>query len=174
MKTTTFVVLLVILLAAPIHQFVFSQTASQKKTAAIVPPALSGTLSWLIGDWEGEGIQGGIAFISYLSVATLLDGTVLQVNRASSSGLKEMMLLGYDSASKKHVGMLYDSRNHIGLFSCELKGKDVSLDQIGLPQGFISKRMFQLLEDGKIFFYIERSEPGQAAAKSVEITFQKK
>lgn len=166
------IVVSVLLVAALIGtQCTLSWSAAPKSAPA---PILQETLNWIVASWEGEGVQGGSAFTSYLDVTPLLDGTVLQINRASSSGLKEMMLLGYDGSSKKYVGVLYDSRNQIGLFSCELKEKSLDFSQIGLPQGYVSRRTFQLMPDGGILFAIERAEPGQAPAKSVEITFKKK
>jgi hypothetical protein len=169
MKNTIFVFLIVF--ATLFVNDVFSQKASAPSTNS---PPLSETLAWMLGDWEGEGVQSGSAFSSSLTVTTRLDGTVLQINRSSSSGLKEMMLLGYDGNSKKYVGVLYDSRNHIGLFECQLKEKEISLSQIGLPQGFVSARAIKLQPDSKLYFSIDRAEPGQELAKSVEITYQKK
>lgn len=171
MKTSTIILLIATILAPPFVQHALPQSA-KANTATV--PVLSQTLNWMIGDWEGEGVQGGSAFASQLSIIPLLDGTVLQLKRASESGLKEMMLLGYDAGAKKYVGVLYDSRNHIGLFSCDLKDNAVDLSQIGLPQGFTSRRVFQMQPDGRITFFIEKAEPQLPLSKSVEITFKKK
>jgi hypothetical protein len=174
MKTTTIFFLLLTILVPPCLQSGISQQASTTKEKIEFTPLLSQTLGWMIGDWEGEGVQGGSSFTSSLSVTTLLDGAVLQISRASESGLKEMMLLGYDVGSKKHVGVLYDSRNHIGLFSCELKDKMVDFSQIAMPQGYVSRRVFQMLQDGGMLFFIEKAEPQQPLSKTVEITYKKK
>jgi len=171
MKNTAVIFVFVTILATSFLQDAISQKASAQKTSE---PALSQTLAWLMSDWEGEGVQSGTAFSSSLSVTTRLDGTVLQINRSSSSGLKEMMLLGFDGSSKKYVGVLYDSRNHIGLFECQMKENEISLSQIGLPQGFQASRTFRMQPDSKLYFSIDRAEPGQELSKSVEITYQKK
>jgi hypothetical protein len=176
MNRTTIFILFVTVLAAPCIQSVFSQqTSTMKKTPSPVNETLvSETLNWMIGEWEGEGVQNGSTFSSYLSVISRLDGTVLQINRASPSGLKEIMLLGFDGSAKKYVGVLYDSRNHIGMFGCEIKDKNIDLLQTGLPQGVVSKRSFRMQDDRQILFAIESAEPGKELSKSVEITFAKK
>lgn len=172
MKKTTIFFLCLIIFAPPFLQYGKSQQTEPGKTVS--PPLLSQTLDWMIGQWEGEGVQSGSAFTSFLTVTTRLDGSVLQINRASESGLKEMMLLGFDAGSKKYVGVLYDSRNHIGLFSCEFKGQLVDFSQIAVPQGYTSRRVFQLQPDGGMTFFIEKSEPEQPLSKTVEITYKKK
>jgi hypothetical protein len=171
MKNTTVVIVFVSILATSFLNGAFSQQASAPKTTS---PLVSQTLAWMLGDWEGEGVQNGTAFSSTLSVTTKLDGTVIQISRSSSSGLKEMMLLGFDGSSKKYVGVLYDSRNHIGLFECQMKENEIGLNQFGLPQGFQSSRTIKLQPDTKMYFSIDRAEPGQQLSKSVEITYQKK
>jgi hypothetical protein len=161
-----FVVTMIVLPAA-----VFEAAPAPQKSAPVT--SLLDTFGWLPGNWEGEGVQSGSAFTSYLDVNPLLDGTVIQIKRASSSGLKEMMLVGFDGSAKKYVGVLYDSRNQIGLYSCEVQNKNIAFVQIGLPQGYSFRRTFALQPDGSIHFAIQRAEPGKEA-QSVEIDFKKK
>ena len=167
MKILVCLLLVVTMIVLPAAVF----EAAPQKSAPVT--SLVDTFGWLFGSWEGEGVQSGSAFTSYLDVNPLLDGTVIQIKRASSSGLKEMMLVGFDGSAKKYVGVLYDSRNQIGLFSCEIKDKNLNFSQIGLPQGYTSGRTLALQPDGAIHFAIQRAEPGKEA-QTVEIDFKKK
>lgn len=151
------------------------------------PPEITGNtvvevLSWMIGEWEGEGIaRGERSFIGRLSVTSELDGMGVLLHRVSmnrpgdvAGGLKELMIIGYDGTTKKMVGTLYDNKNTIALYVGEVKENEIDFSQAMAQPGYLSKRSFKLQPDGALAFVIEGATPGKEVSKVVEINFKKK
>ena len=173
---------------------VFAQTTQQTQPAtppkpAAAPPAdtsekpLAEVLSWLIGDWEGEGVSPGEReFIGKMSVSVQLDNQALLISRESmnkaggpSGGTKELMVIGIDGTTKKIVLTLNASNNFIGIYSGELKSpNEIAFNLVTSKPGYMDRRSFKLLGDGGLSFVIERAAPGKELSKMVEINFKKK
>jgi hypothetical protein len=165
----------------------YSQTppAPPAQTAPPARPASEQTLpellSWMIGEWEGEGIaRAEREFIGKLSTMPELDGTALLIRRESttkeglSGGLKELMIVGFDGTTKKIVATVYDNKNSIALYVGELKTNEVVFSAATAQQGYVSRRIFKVMPDGGLSFVIEGATPGKEVSKLVEINFKKK
>lgn len=139
----------------------------------VAEPLLGQSLSWLVGTWSGEGTQAGRTFTSRLEISSILDSTAVLAKRSSSGGYAELMLLGYDSSSKKNVGTLYDNRYHTGLYTCTATDKELICSQVVSVKGYASQRKYQLNGDGTLTFTIERQEPDQQLRKVIEVVFKK-
>lgn len=145
------------------------------------PATIAEGLNWLIGTWEGEGKSRGVEFLGKLTVTEELDGMGVLANRISTTktgdptgGLKELFLIGFDGTTKKIVATLYDNKSAIALFVGEIKNKEVDFSLAQAQAGYANHRIFQLKEDGTLYFLIEGSSPGKEVSKLVEVTFTKK
>jgi hypothetical protein len=181
-----FILFTALLSAFAISGFAQTGTPAQSTTP---PPAATNTsdkpltevLSWMMGQWEGEGISRDQQFIGRLNVSPDLDGTIIQITRESMSknekvagGLKEIMLVGLDGTTKKIVETLYDNKNRIGLYVGELGQNEIVFSLATAQPGYVDRRIFRLLPDGGLAFVIEGAAPGKEVSKLVEINFKKK
>lgn len=185
-KLTTFVA--VSLLAALGYAQTQSPTPPPASPAPTAPaPAEAGKtlpelLSWMIGEWEGDGVsRGEREFIGKLSVMPELDSTAVLVRRESATkgenlagGLKELMIIGYDGTTKKIVATVYDNKNTIALYVGELKTNEIVFSVATAQQGYVNRRVFRLMPDSGVSFIIEGASPGKEVSKLVEINFKKK
>jgi hypothetical protein len=172
--------------------FAFAQTQTPP---AATPPAttpapvsedkpLAGVLSWLIGQWEGEGVMSGDQeFLGTMKANKELDDQAIVVLRESmnkaggpSGGRKELMVISYEGSTKKIILTLHTSNNFTGIFTGEYKNNEILFSlAIPAPQaGFVNRRSFKMLPDGGLAFIIESGAPGKAVGKVVEINFKKK
>jgi len=139
-------------------------------------------LGWMIGEWEGEGTsRSENQFIGKLSAIPELDATAVLLHRESTTkegltgGLKELMIVGYDGTTKKIIGTVYDNKNTIALYVGELKSDtELVFNSATAQQGYISRRTFKIMPDGRLSFVIEGASPGKEVSKVVEINFKKK
>jgi hypothetical protein len=139
-------------------------------------------LSWMIGEWEGEGTaRAENQFIGKLSAVPELDATAVLIHRESTTkegltgGLKELMTVGYDGTTKKIVATVYDNKNTIALFVGELKTPTELVFNLATnQQGYVARRTFKSMPDGGLSFVIEGAAPGKEVSKIVEINFKKK
>jgi len=186
-----FILFTVLLTAFAISGFAQTGTPAPSTTPPPAqPPAGAATpsdkplievLSWMMGQWEGEGISRDQQFIGHLNVSADLDGTILQITRESTSknstltgGLKEIMLVGLDGTTKKIVETLYDNKNRIALYVGELGQNEIVFSLATAQPGYVDRRIFRLLPDGGLAFVIEGAAPGKEVSKLVEINFKKK
>lgn len=167
-------ILFLIMLVSFVSAQVQEEEPSESGTQKISGPYLGRSLNWLVGQWTGEGTQNGVAFSSNLDVSSILDATAVSLLRDSSGGYKEMILLGYDSTSKKNVATLYDNRYHTGLYTCTTSEKELKCSQLSSVPGYASQRIYQLAADGTLLFFIERQQPDQKFRKVLEIQFKKR
>lgn len=177
--------LLILMLLAPV---IHAQTPpAQPAPAAPAAASTSGKtlpelLSWMIGEWEGEGTsRSEKEFIGRLSAIPELDATAVLLHRESTTkegltgGLKELMIVGYDGTTKKIVGTVYDNKNTIALYVGEMKSDtELVFNSATAQQGYVSRRSFKSMPDGTISFVIEGASPGKEVSKVVEINFKKK
>jgi hypothetical protein len=151
-------------------------------TTAAANKMLSDSLGWLLGDWEGSGTtSGGREFLGQLSASAELDHSALLLRRESmnktggpAGGLKELMVIGFDGTTKKIVGITYDTNNNISLYVAELQEKQVIFNSAVAQPGYVSRRTFQLKDDGTVNFSTETGSPGKEVVKVIEINFKKK
>lgn len=185
MKKSIYLIILM-LLASVIH----AQTppaAPAPPTAPAAAPIASGKtlpelLGWMIGEWEGEGTsRSENQFIGKLSAIPELDATAVLLHRESTTkegltgGLKELMIVGYDGTTKKIIATVYDNKNTIALYVGELKSDtELVFNSATAQQGYVSRRTFKTMPDGKLSFVIEAAAPGKEVSKVVEINFKKK
>ena len=169
--------------------FAFAQTQSQP--AAPAAPAtpvtpdkpLAELLGWLVGEWEGEGMSGEQEFVGQMEGSKELDDQAILLRRESSSktggvvgGRKELMVIGYEGATKKILLSVNGSNNTLLIYSGELRGQEVVFSLvIPAPQaGYVHRRIFRQLPNGGVSFAIEAGTPEKAPGKTVEINFRKK
>jgi hypothetical protein len=152
--------------------FHFQAYSQQTQEAQLVLVAQN--LSWMIGNWQGDGQQGGISYSSSLLVKGDLDGTVVIADRDTTGGFKEAILIGFDKGSSKYVATVFDSQKHIALFGCDLSSGQIACSQLTAPSGFQSKRTLRLGDPNTIVFTIEGGKTGEQMAKTIEITYHKK
>jgi len=171
----------------------FGQTGEKPQTApsAATTPApvspekpLADVLSWLIGNWQGEGVMSGDQeFVGSMTATKELDDQAIMVMRESmnkaggpTGGRKEIMIIGYEVSTKKILLTLHQSNNFTGIYTGELRGNELMFSlAIPAPQaGYVNRRSFKLLPDGGLSFIIESGSPGKAVGKVVEINFKKK
>lgn len=185
MKKRIYLIVLM-LLASMVH----AQTpppAAAPPTAPAPAPAASGKtlpelLGWMIGEWEGEGTsRSENQFIGKLSAIPELDATAVLLHRESTTkegltgGLKELMIVGYDGTTKKIIATVYDNKNTIALYVGELKSDtELVFNSATAQQGYVSRRTFKIMPDGRLSFVIEGAAPGKEVSKVVEINFKKK
>ena len=139
-------------------------------------------LSWMIGDWEGEGmLQGEREFIGKMSIVSELDGMALMIHRESmnktggaSGGRKEIMLIGYDGTFKKFIATIYTNDGAIVGYVGELKDKELIFSLPPTQTGVVSRRSYTLSADGGLSLVIEGAAAGKEVTKQVEIRFKKK
>jgi hypothetical protein len=160
--------------------FAFGQTPAQPTPSA---PAemkpLGEILSWLEGNWEGQGVMGDQEFTGTLSGQRELDNQALMLRRESvgktqQAGLKEVMLIGFEASTKKIILTLLTSKDAIGIYTGELKDHEIIFTLATAQQGYVDRRSFKQLPDGGISFVIERGSPEKPVSKVVEINFKKK
>ena len=175
--------------------FAFGQTQTQPPPPATPPAAtpstpiteekpLAAVLSWIVGDWEGEGVMSGDQeFLGNMKANKELDDQAIVILRESmnkaggpSGGRKEIMIITYEGSTKKIILTLHTSNNFTGIFTGEYKTNEVVFSlAIPAPQaGYVNRRSFKQLPDGKLSFIIESGSPGKAVGKVVEINFKKK
>ena len=170
--------------------FVVAQTATQTQTPPSTAPApvtpekpLAVLLGWLVGEWEGDGMAGEQEFASKMEGSKELDDQAILLTRESSSktggvagGRKEIMVIGYEGATKKILLSVHGSNNTLLIYSGELKGQEIVFSLvIPTPQpGYVHRRVFRMLPNGGISFAIEAGSPEKAPGKTVEINFRKK
>jgi hypothetical protein len=155
-----------------------TQTTAPSSTSGKTLPEL---LNWMTGEWEGEGTsRGENPFIGKLSVVPELDSTSLLIHRESTTkdgmtgGLKELIIIGYDSRTKKIAATLYDNKNSIDIYVGESKANEIVFSCASCPQGYVWRFSFKQMPDGGVQFVKERSEPGKEPSKVAEINFKKK
>lgn len=144
--------------------------------------SLADVLSWIIGRWEGEGVSHSERkFIGELSIKTDLDEKVLVFARESrnkegglSGGLKEIMILGVDGATKNIVGTMYDNANGIVLYVGKIYDQEIVLEAAVSQPGFVNRRILKLESEDHLSFVIEGATSGKEVSKLVEIHFEKK
>ena len=176
MKQKSLMFLFMIILAG----FAFAQPTQPTQTAPAETKPLAETLSWLEGNWEGQGIMSGDQeFTGTLSGKPELDGEAVILTRESvgktqQAGLKEIMLIGFEASTKKIILTLLTSKNSIGIYTGELKDHEITFTLATAQQGYVDRRSFKQLPDGGISFIIERGTPEKAVSKVVEINFKKK
>jgi hypothetical protein len=162
--------------------FAFAQTPAQPTQSAPTElKPLGEALSWLEGNWEGQGVMAGDnqEFTGTLSGQRELDDEALILRRESigksqQAGLKEIMLIGFEASTKKIILTLLTSKNAIGIYTGELKDHEIVFTLATAQQGYVDRRSFKQLPDGGISFTIERGTPDKAVGKVVEINFKKK
>jgi len=186
MKQKTLILLLMLF-----SGFAFAQTAQQTQPAPTAPqtPAvntdvpLAHLLGWLVGKWEGEGMSGDQEFLGQMEGSKQLDDQAILLMRESSSktggiagGRKEIMIIGYEGATKKILLSVHGSNNTLLIYSGELKNQEIVFSLvIPAPQaGYVHRRSFRVLPNGGVAFAIEAGSPGKAPGKTVEINFKKK
>jgi hypothetical protein len=169
--------------------FAFAQTPAETQTApSATPPAsdqpLADLLGWMSGNWQGEGLMAGTQeFVSELEVTKELDNQALLFQRESMSkeadlagGKKEIMVIGYEGATKKILLSVHSSNNSLLIYSGELKGNNEIVFSLVLPAtqpGYTYRRVFKLLPNGNLSFSIETATPDKALSKTVEINYVK-
>jgi hypothetical protein len=187
MKKSIYLIILM-LLASVVHaQTPPAQPAPPTAPAPAAAPNTSGKtlpelLNWMIGEWEGEGTsRSENQFIGKLSAIPELDATAVLLHRESTTkegltgGLKELMIVGYDGTTKKIIGTVYDNKNTIALYVGELKSDtELVFNSATAQQGYVSRRTFKTMPDGRLSFVIEGASPGKEVSKVVEINFKKK
>jgi|SRR5215203_3520941 len=152
------------------------------QSTEIPDASLDQVLSFLIGEWEGEGIaRAEHEFIGKMAATSELEGNAILLRRESmnkaggpSGGLQEMMIIGYDGTTKKIVGTVYDNKNNIYLYVGESKEGEVVFSLATAPAGYVSRRIFRMTPDGALSFVMEGASPGKEVSKMVEINFKKK
>ncbi|MCI0605277.1 hypothetical protein L0156_20015 [bacterium] len=173
--------------------FAFAQTQTIPATPPAPPAAtspvsdqkpLAEALSWLGGQWEGEGVMSGDQeFLGTMKATRELDDQAIVIMRESmnkaggpSGGRKEIMIVGYEGSTKKIILTLHTSSNFTGIYTGEYKTNEIVFSlAIPAPQaGYVNRRSFKLLPDGALQFIIESGSPGKAVGKVVEINFKKK
>jgi hypothetical protein len=174
--------------------FVFGQTQppSPKTPPSPAAPSSAATdekplaemLNWVVGEWQGEGIMSGNQeFLGTMKATKELDDQAIMIMRESmnkaggpTGGRKEIMIIGYEGSTKKILLTVHASNNTTTIYSGELKDHEVVFSLvIPAPQaGFINRRAFKMLPDGRLSFYIETGSPEKAVGKAVEINFKKK
>jgi hypothetical protein len=182
---------LMVLLASGVFAQTSSTPAAPAAPAAPAPtpaPAidsgkpLSEALAFIVGTFEGEGVsRGEHEFIGKMSVTSELEGNALLLRRESmnkagsgpSGGLQELMIIGFDGTTKKIIGTLYDNKNAIALFVGELKENELVFSSTTVQPGYVSRRIFKQLADGRLSFVTEVGSPGKEVSKLVEINFKK-
>lgn len=163
---------------------VYAQTPPSAPSPGTAPASTSGKtlpelLSWMMGEWEGEGISRGEQLIGKLSVVPELDSTAVLIHRESTNkegltgGRKELVVVGYDGTTKKIVATLYDNKNVILLYVGELKTNEIVFSAAQLQQGYVSRFSLRQLPDGGVAFVKEEQAPGKQGTK-LEINFKKK
>ena len=160
--------------------FAFAQTPTQpsQSSPGEMKP-LGETLSWLAGNWEGQGVMGDQEFTGALSGKRELDDEAVILMRESTgktqqTGLKELMMIGFEASTKKIILTLLTSKNSIGIYTGELKDHEIVFTLATAQQGYVDRRSFKQLPDGGISFIIERGSPEKPVSKVVEINFKKK
>ncbi|HEY7162003.1 MAG TPA: hypothetical protein VH815_12125, partial [Acidobacteriota bacterium] len=116
-----------------------------------------------------------------LSAIPELDSTAVLLHRESTTkegltgGLKELMIVGYDGTTKKIVGTVYSNKNAIEILVGELKSEtELLFNSVSVQQGYVSRRTYKTMPDGRLSFVIESGSPGKEVSKVVEINFKKK
>ena len=168
----------VLLLACCIQAF----ADQPQESPAVTNKMLSDSLGWLLGSWDGSGTTNtGREFLGQLSATEELDHSALLLKRESmnktggpSGGLKELMVIGFDGTTKKIVGVTYDTNNNISLYVGEMQDKQIVFSSAVAQPGFVSRRTFQLKDDGTVSFFTETGSPGKEVVKAIEINFKKK
>ena len=173
--------------------FAFAQTqppppatppAATPSTPISEEKPLADVLNWVIGEWDGEGVMSGDQeFLGNMKATKELDSQAIVILRESmnkaggpSGGRKELMVITYEGSTKKIILTLHTSNNFTGIFTGEYKSNEVLFSlAIPAPQaGYVNRRSFKMLPDGKLSFIIESGSPGKAVGKVVEINFKKK
>ena len=152
-------------------------------TQAEMSRMLAEVLSWMVGDWEGNGTYAdGRQFVGQMSITSELDHSALLVRRESmnkaggaSGGLKELMVIGFDGITKKIVMVAYDNSNNTGAYIGEVKEDSLVLNQATSQPGLVLRRTFRKNSDGGITYLVEKSSvAGKEPTKTLEIVFKKK
>lgn len=133
----------------------------------------SQTLSWMVGNWQGDGVQEGVTFSTSFQVQSALDDAVLIAKRTTNGGYKDEMLLGFDKGSNHYVATIFDSQKHIALFSCDVVANQVTCNQITAPAGYQSRRTFRQIDANSVSFVIEGGKSGAQLEKKVEVTYRR-
>jgi hypothetical protein len=163
--------------------FAFAQTPPASKAPANeMFKTTAEQLNWMIGEWEGQGmLTGDREFVGKMSIASELDGLALLVHRESMNktggvggGRKELMIIGYDGASKKFVATIYTNDGAIIGYVGELKEKQLIFSLPSTQSGIVSRRTYSLATDGGLSLIIEGAAAGKEVTKQVEIKFKKK
>ena len=170
--------------------YAFAQTPAQNQPAPAAPPTpttekpLAEVLNWMVADWQGEGVMAGNQeFLGTLKATKELDDQAILLFRESmnkeggvSGGKKEIMIIGFEGATKKVLLTVNSSNNTLLIYSGEMKNNEVVFSLvIPTPQaGFTHRRIFKLLPDNTLYFAIESGTPEKQVGKTVEINFKKK
>lgn len=187
MKRTTFFFFVAIFSSVAVLQI--SDPAASQTTQA--PPAaeevsnkpVAELLSWMIGDWEGEGKSpGDLEFIAKMKVTPELDYQALLLSRESinkaaggaTAVKKELLVIGLDGTTKKIIMTLNTSNNFIGIYSGELKQDEIVFSLVTSQPGYVNRRTFKLIPDGTLSYVVEGATPGKEVSKLLEISFKKK
>lgn len=151
-----------------------AQDEEPEQAQTTTGPYIAQTLNWLSGNWDGQGKRKEISFSSELEVTSILDRTGLLLKRGSAGGYEEVMLLGYDTNSKKNVVTLYDNRYHTGLYTCDLGSNELNCTQVVSVEAYASRRIFRLMSDGTVEFSIHRKDPQNHDEQVLQVIFKKK
>jgi hypothetical protein len=160
--------------------YVFAQTPTQTtESSSTELKPLADTLSWLEGNWEGQGVMAGDQeFTGTMTGMRELDDEAIVLKRESMTktqvGRKELMVISYEATTKKIVMTLITSNNYIGIYTGELKDHEIVFTLATNQEGYVNRRSFKQLPDGGISFVIEGASPGKNISKLVEINFKKK
>jgi len=93
------------------------------------------------------------------------------MKRETSSGYKELVFLGRPKDSDKSVATVYDNKNHIGLYACDVGDQQLTCSQVGAAGS--SRITFKETEPTKLSYIVESGTQGQPLQKTMEITYQK-
>jgi hypothetical protein len=131
-------------------------------------------LMWLVGTWQGKETQQGKEFQTTFTAQAALDQQALTIERTSSGGYKELMVISYDKSSKKTVATLFTNLNNTGIFVADsISNNSVNFSQVTSAEGFKSQRIFEQTGDGQFKFTIKGANPGQELSTLAEAQYTK-
>ena len=82
------------------------------------------------------------------------------------------MLIGAGKPSDKSVATVYDNKNHVGLYSCDVESQQMSCSQVGSSQ-YNSRITIKPTEEAKLSFVMEGGPQGQEMKPILEVNYQK-
>jgi hypothetical protein len=159
--------------------FSFAQTppAPQEPVPDQSQTATNSTLDnlmWLVGSWQGKETQQAKEFQTTLTAEAALDQQAITIERTSSGGYKELMVISYDKSSKKTVATLFTNLNNTGIFVADaLSNNSSTFSQVTSAEGFKSQRVFEQTAEGQLKFTIKGANPGQELSTLAEAQYTK-